>query len=158
MFERNPIDTFNATAIAVEVRLTGGQTLVGRAALERGQSVHHLLRGGDDFLYVESADGDGDFVPRSVIAGLKVIRPVVPQPLRQPAPAAAPVDAARILGVGEDAAWDDVKAAYHEQLKSYHPDKFAHVALPKEVARYMDGKAKQITQAFQLMKAARNAG
>ena len=155
VFERNPIDNLNATAIAVEVTLADGTIMHGRAALDRGRSVHHLLGGDDAFLYLERADGDADFLPKSEIKGLKIIRPVVPQPLRQPSPTSQ-FDPARVLGVPDDAPWNDVRAAYHRLLKAYHPDKFAGVDLPPEVAAYIDAKAKQINQAFRMIKTARS--
>jgi len=156
MFERNPIDNLNATAIAVEVRLKSGQVITGRAALDKGKSVHHLLRGEDDFLYVELSDGDADFVPKAAIEGMKIVRPVIPQALRQPSHSDQGLDPARILGVNHDAPWAEIKAAYHQMLKAYHPDKYAGVDLPAEVATYLDAKAKQITQAFRLLKSARS--
>lgn len=155
VFERNPIDNRNATAIAVELRLEDGTVLHGRTALDKGRSIHQLMSGNDTFIYLELADGDADFVPKSDIKGLKIIRPVVPQPLRQPSGSMA-FDPARALGVQPDATWDEIRAAYHRQLKAYHPDKFAGVDLPPEVAAYLDAKSKQINQAFRMLKSARS--
>jgi DnaJ-domain-containing protein 1 len=155
VFERNPIDNRNAMAIAVEITLDDGTLLHGRTALDKGRSVHQLMSGEDSFLYVERADGDADFIPKASIKGLKIVRPVIPQPLRQPS-SSGQFDPARVLGVATDATWDEIRAAYHQAVKLYHPDRFAGIDLPPEVASYIDAKAKQINQAFRMLKAARS--
>ena len=158
MFERNPIDNASAIPVAVEVRLAGGATVRGRAALTRGTSVHRLLTSADDFLCVEDADGDMDFIPKSEIRGLKLIKPVVPRPLPQPSVTSDAFDPARILGVARGDDWAAVHAAYRRLAKAYHPDRFAGIDLPPEIAAYLDAKSKQINQAFRVLKAARGAG
>ncbi|MEL6299205.1 MAG: J domain-containing protein [Pseudomonadota bacterium] len=157
MFERNPIDSHNAVLIAVEITLDDGTALSGRAALERGRAVHQLMKGADDFLYVETHDGEADFVPKDEIKRLKIIRPVMPRPLAAPAETGdAAMRPAHVLGVSADAAWDTVRQAYRDLAKRYHPDRFAGVELPPEVADYVEAKAKQINQAFRMMKASRS--
>ena len=157
MFERNPIDNASAITFAVEVRLADGSTVHGRAALTRGTSVHRLLANEDDFLCVENPDGDIDFIPKSEIRGLKLIKPIVPRPLPQPGISAENVDPARVLDIAPDAGWETVRSAYRRLAKLYHPDRFAGVDLPPEIGAYLDAKSKQINQAFRLLKAARSA-
>jgi len=157
MFERNPIDNLNASAIAVEITCQDGTIIVGRAALDNGKSVHQLLAGDGNFLYVEGPDGDGDFVAKSSIKGLKVIKPVQPRALRQPSQTGGTFDPARVLGVDRQAPWDEIHSAYRKLAKLYHPDRYAGVELPSEVAAYLDGKAKQVNQAFRMLKSERSA-
>lgn len=157
MFERNPVDNWNAVTIAVEVTLDDGRTVVGRGALDRGKSVHKLLDGDDGFFYVETFDGDADFIPKSAIKRLKIIKPVEPRVLMQPGHAEDPMEPARVLDVSDDAPWDEVHASYRRLAKLYHPDRYAGIELPPEVADYIQAKAKRINQAFRLMKAARSA-
>ncbi len=156
MFERNPIDNASAITVAVEITCADGRTIIGRAALDRGVSVHRLLASDDPFLCVEHVNGDLDFLPKSEIRGLKLIKPIAPRPLPQPALATEALQPERILGIAPDADWDTVRAAYRALAKRYHPDRFAGLDLPPEVNDYLDAKAKQIGQAFQLLKSARN--
>lgn len=153
MFERNPIDAHAATVIAVVVTLDDGRTIHGRAALDRGHSVHRLLAGDDAFLYVEQSDGAGQFVPKAQIRGVSIVRPIVPRPLRQPEALLGAFDPRRVLGVGVDAPWPEIKRAYRTLAKRYHPDRFESVDLPAEVAAYLDAKSRQINQAFDILKA-----
>ncbi|MGF1650188.1 MAG: DnaJ family molecular chaperone [Hyphomicrobiaceae bacterium] len=156
MFERTPVDNFSVHTVLVEISLDDGTARIGRAALEQGRSVHALLNGSGPFLYVESLDGDADFLPKARIAALKLVKPIEPRVLNQPSLDASRFDPARVLGVSSTAPWSEVHAAYRDLVKLYHPDRFASVDLPPEVAAYLDAKAKQITLAFRLLKSARN--
>lgn len=158
MFERNPIDNANALAIAVEITLDDGRTIMGRAALDRGTSVHKLLTAAGDFLYVQSYDGDDDFIPVNTIANLKILKPVKPSALRQPTQAGADLNPAHVLSVDPHADWDTIRTAYRRLAKLYHPDRYASLDLPDEVAAYLDAKAKQINQAFRMLKGGRSGG
>ncbi|MEZ5844676.1 MAG: J domain-containing protein [Hyphomicrobiaceae bacterium] len=157
MFERNPVDNLSALTIAVEVTLADGRQLAGRAALAHGRSIHQLLDGSDGFLYLEGFDGDADFLPKADIRGLKVVRGSPAQPLVQPSATARDIDPARVLGVARNAPWEDIRAAYHRLVKQYHPDRYAGLDLPPEVARYLDAMAKQVNLAFRLLKTAHSA-
>ncbi|MEL7302546.1 MAG: J domain-containing protein [Pseudomonadota bacterium] len=157
MFERNPIDSHSAVLIAVEIEVDDGTVLHGRAALERGRSVHTLLKGGDDFVYIETHDGDASFVPKDSIKRLKIVKPVIPRPLVTPAHASdEALNPAAVLGVEADASWEAIRDAYRGLAKLYHPDRYAGVELPDEVSDYIETKAKQINQAFRLLKTARS--
>ncbi|MEM7776478.1 MAG: hypothetical protein AAF732_12785 [Pseudomonadota bacterium] len=109
MFERNPIDNVNAVTITVALTLTDGRVVSGRAAFDRQTSIHRLLDTADSFLYVENFNGDAEFIPKSDIRGVKVMKPIVPQPLRQPVGSDAELSPARILGVDDDADWDAIR-------------------------------------------------
>jgi len=51
-----------------------------------------------------------------------------------------------ILGVKKESSKGDIKRAYHEKMKQYHPDKFAH--LSPEFQELANEKAKLINEAF----------
>ena len=157
MFERNPIDNHSALTIVVEVTLADGRQLAGRAALSQGKSIHQLLDGQEGFLYLEDFKGEATFLPKAEIKGLTVVRGAPTQPLIQPGAASRDVDPSRILGVARDASWDEIRASYHRLVKLYHPDRYAGLELPPEVARYLDGMAKQVNLAFRLLKTAHSA-
>ncbi len=53
-----------------------------------------------------------------------------------------------ILGVRENASFDEIKAAYRRAISEVHPDKFAN-ASETERAR-AEAKAKQINAAYEL--------
>jgi hypothetical protein len=79
MFERNRVDNRTETLIAIEVQLADGSKIAGRAVLAAGKGVHKLLEGDEGFIYLDVFDGDGMFVPKADIRGLKVLTGIKPQ-------------------------------------------------------------------------------
>jgi DnaJ domain len=157
MFERNPVDNSTLVTVAVEITMTDGSVVTGRAGLPPTRQVHKLLEGPDAFLFIETFEGEQTFVPKGTIAGIKLVNPVRPQALRLAAADATAFDPYAVLGIAKGTAFDDVRAAYHRLTKLYHPDATAGVTLPPEVRTYMDARAKQINAAFRLLKSPRRA-
>ena len=157
MFERNRIDNVSVVTVAVEITLADGNVITGRAVVASSRSVHKLMDGPDTFLYIDQFSGEGTFVPKASIKLLKLVSPSRPQSLHLHIADATLFDPYKTLGIGRDAPWDQIKCAYHELTKVYHPDVYAAVALPPEVAGYLDGRMKQINTAFRLLKSTRTA-
>jgi hypothetical protein len=152
MFERNRVDNRAETLIAVEITLADGSVVAGRSVLSPGKGVHKLLERDEAFLYVDAFDGEGMFVPKADIKGLKVLNSGRQQSLMLPIPDARNFDPYRILGLEKDASFEVIRDAYHRLSKLYHPDRYAGVELPPEVGAYLDGKAKSINAAFRALK------
>ena len=152
MFERNPVDNKAEMLVAIEIALGDGSKIAGRAVLAPGKGVHKLLEGADAFIYVDSFDGDGAFVPKADIRGLTVIKPGKPAAMTLPIPDARTFDPYRVLGLEKGASFDEIQGAYHRLSKQYHPDLFASVKLPAEVQRYLESMAKNLNAAFQALR------
>lgn len=152
MFERNPVDNKAECLIAVEIALADGSRIAGRAVLGPGKGVHKLLEGDDAFLYVDGFDGEGAFVPKSEIKGMKVIAPGRPSAMNLSIPDARNFEPYRVLGLEKGASADDIKAAYHQLSKRYHPDRYANTGLPQEVGAYLEAMAKSVNAAYRALK------
>jgi hypothetical protein len=151
MFERNPVDNSAPATVAVELTLDDGTVLTGRASIPHARAVHKLMDGAEPFLYVEVYGGEPMFVPKISIKSVKIVTPARMQSLPTMQVDTA-FDPHRALGLASSATFDDIKIAYHRLAKMYHPDVFAAVTLPPEVATYVEGRAKQINAAFRLLK------
>ncbi|MBX9925989.1 MAG: J domain-containing protein [Hyphomicrobiaceae bacterium] len=152
MFERNPVDNISAVTVAIEATLDDGRVITGRAAVSNARAVHKLMDGSEPFLYVEEFDGEATFVPKASIKALKLVTPMRPQALNARVQDATSFDPYRVLGIGKSAPWDEIKSAYHRLSKLYHPDVYASVTLPPEVATYLGARASEINAAFRLLK------
>ncbi len=152
MFERNPVDNKTECLIAVEIALTDGSRVAGRAVLGPGKGVHKLIEDREGFLYVDGFDGEGAFVPKSDIKGLKVLAPGKPTALNLSIPDARNFEPYRVLGLEKDASIDDIKAAYHRLTKLYHPDRYASVGLPQEIGAYLEAMAKSVNAAYRALQ------
>lgn len=61
-------------------------------------------------------------------------------------------DPYKILGVSRDATDEEIKKAYREMVKKYHPDNYANTPM----AELAEEKMKEINQAYDLIKQARS--
>ena len=52
-----------------------------------------------------------------------------------------------VLEIERNAGWEDIKRAYRERIKEYHPDKVAH--LGAELRALAERKAKEINRAYE---------
>jgi DnaJ-domain-containing protein 1 len=154
MFERNPVDNSAPASVVVEITLDDQTVLTGKATIPHARAVHKLMDGSEPFLYVDVTGGDATFVPKASIKALKILTPTRTQSLPS-AQIDSSFDPHRALGLSKSASFEEVKTAYHRLTKMYHPDVFAAVTLPPEVAAYLDGRAKQINSAFRMLKGAR---
>jgi DnaJ domain len=53
-----------------------------------------------------------------------------------------------VLGVGEGASEEAVKSAYHDLVRTYHPDRIAGLGIPREFASFASYLLAQINSAF----------
>ena len=57
-----------------------------------------------------------------------------------------------ILGVSTDAPMDEIKKAYRQNVKEYHPDKMASKGLPDEYVEFAKKKMVEINEAYDYLK------
>lgn len=144
---------FSSTAKTIEVAVhtldgaTMRVSLVQSKAHSHAQSIESILASGTPFLEFISSDGQRKFLAKHQIA---CVEPV--EPLRKPAltPPGDPrfVDAFVLMGLDRNCTFEQAKDAYHRLAKSYHPDSYSGMGLPKEVERYLADMFKQINAAF----------
>jgi len=61
-----------------------------------------------------------------------------------------------VLGCSPDDTDDQVKRCYRHRVQEYHPDKIAAKGLPDEFTRFAQDKFREIQEAWEQIKAARN--
>ena len=66
------------------------------------------------------------------------------------------MDPYKVLGVSPSASDDEIKTAYRNLVKKYHPDRYANA--PKEVQEQVSEKVKQINTAYDEIKRLRSGG
>lgn len=64
-------------------------------------------------------------------------------------------DAYAVLGISEDASEDQIKRAYRKLIRENHPDKLASKGLPQGMRAIAEERARQINQAYELIRQAR---
>ncbi len=60
-----------------------------------------------------------------------------------------------VLGVTQDASESEVKKAYREKVKEFHPDKIVSKGLPEEFLDFAEEKFKEVNEAYETIKKVR---
>ncbi|MEM9279711.1 MAG: J domain-containing protein [Pseudomonadota bacterium] len=145
----------SSKSIEVSIRMLDGAII--RGGLSKGQTgtLEGVLSKETPFLEFVSKDGQRKFLAKHQIA---YVEPV--EPLRKPVLVSMNdplyTDAYTILGIQKGCTFEDAKAAFHSKAKQYHPDNYAGLELPEEVARYVNDMFRQINTAFTELRAELN--
>jgi hypothetical protein len=150
---------FSKTAgpLCVEITLESGQTLKGRFPAPPGRSLTEFLNSGVAFVEFEAVGGQRTFLAKSSL------REVTPTNVAAIPALPAGVndlngfDPCAVLGVAADASKADVRRAYLQLVKTYHPDRFAAVELPGEVREYLAAMSRRINAAHDTLEAVHRA-
>jgi hypothetical protein len=138
---------------SVEITLEDGKTLKGKLVLPPGRSLPETLNGGAAFIEFEPFGGERTYLAKS---SLRLVRPMnlPPQPtLATPSKEFNDFDPHSVLGVGADADKEQVRRAYLQLAKIYHPDRYATIDLPHEVREYLAAMARRINAAHEALTA-----
>lgn len=158
MFERNRVDTMTQSqqvALPVEVTLDDGTLLKGRFLISANRPVHEVLNGPTLFLEFQPYGGEASLIAKATIRAIKLVNAPNAQQLKSGARIADTFDPHQILGVAADASPDEIRRAYHELAKVYHPDRYATAVLPDEVRDYLAATVRRINLAFQALDRSR---
>jgi DnaJ-domain-containing protein 1 len=140
-------------SVPVEVGLINGGTLKGKLWVSAGKTLADTLNAAHAFLeFAPYGDERMHYLAKAHILTLSTIDIPKPMPLYERRGVVDADDPHRILGVEPGAAWHAVREAYLQLAKTYHPDRFAGVHLPEEVAEYMGLRARRINAAYALLE------
>lgn len=155
MFERNRIDNAPATtAVPVAIAFTDGNHEKGRLFIPVGRNLQDCLNGNGTFLEFEPYGGERSYLAKASIFSLKLIGvPKVPN-LSNYAGQKDDFDPFAILSAAPGSDWQQIRAAYVERAKTYHPDRYSSAELPSEVRDYLATMARRINLAFETLQSA----
>ncbi|MEM7774819.1 MAG: DnaJ domain-containing protein [Pseudomonadota bacterium] len=157
MFERNQVDSGNAgrsALVTAEITFDDGRSAIGCFSLPTSKRLFDLLNGTDHFMEFRPFGGDPEFIARTSIAAVKLLSGAPKLPAHMAATGA--FDPYKVLNVKPDSSWDEVQNAYRAQSATYHPDRYASVDLPDEIAIYIEERARALNCAFAALQRAHN--
>jgi hypothetical protein len=154
MFERTRVDNAPSeqNAVPAEVTLADGRVLAGRLIASTSRTPIEMLNGAGAFLEFEPYGGERQFLAKASLAAVRLVAVPASENLAQRVRDADGFDPHQTLGVRRDASVEDVRRAYHEMAKAYHPDRYATAELPAEVKTYLATMARRINTAFALIE------
>lgn len=151
MFERNRIDNRpEPVSVPVEIETASGDKLAGRLRVPAGQTPLDCLNGSGGFVEFEPFGAEPRFMAKSTLAAVRLSN-VPPAPRLQPR-TMADFDPFQVLGIAEDADREAIRRAYVELTKTYHPDIYAGLTLPDEIAGYLEAMARRINAAYSALE------
>lgn len=149
MFERGRIDTRpEPMAVPVELELMGGEVQKGKLMLLASQAPLDAINQPGGFVEFVPYAGEPRLVAKSNIASIRLVGvPRVPA-LRVRSGVTDDFEPYTILGLPHGSPFEDVRNAYIELSKTYHPDRYSSAALPAEVVGYLETMARRVNAAY----------
>lgn len=154
MFERNKIDNApEPTFVPVEITLADGERLKGKMAVPMGRTILDAINGSGTFVEFEPYGGERRFIAKAQMASIQLVGVPRSSALGHRTRPQGDFDPHAILGVSTEASWDEVRQAYVQLTKSYHPDRYANAVLPDEVKDYLDSTVRRLNAAYAALEA-----
>jgi DnaJ-domain-containing protein 1 len=150
MFERS-----HENRIAVVVTLTDGETLQGSLRLPLSNKLADAVNNAEPFLDFAGSDGERCFIAKHCVRKVQPFNVPRNDQLERTSKNGPEFDPHLILGLSKEADAASVKQAYHRLARSYHPDRFAGIELPREMHDYATAMLARINLAYRQLQAKR---
>jgi DnaJ-domain-containing protein 1 len=141
--------------IAAQLTLASGETLVAQIMGNTTGKLLDTLNRPEPFIEVEMTDGTSRVIARQTILGATAIAAPKADELQR-AQRGWAFDPCAVLGVPANATAEEIRSAYMQRVKSYHPDRFVSLNLPKEVEDYAASMLQRINTAYQALQPKNN--
>jgi len=137
--------------VFANVKLSDGRQLDGKFLIAETSSLLMTLNGEGKFAVFVSHDGDTKLIAKSSIieANEKVIHKVKPLSCSND----NGFNPYKILGVDPETAFDVIEEQYKKLARKYHPGRYTHREMPKEIAEYAVAMSQLIEQAYHSLAA-----
>jgi DnaJ-domain-containing protein 1 len=150
MFERGLSNMSDRTKVAAALTLTSGECLTVQISVSGGARILDMLNRPEAFIEAEGVDGTSRILLKQTIASLTPISVPKADELSRSQKTAV-FDPLAILGLSPGANAEQIRAAFLQRVKAYHPDKFAGLGLPREVEDYAASMLQRINAAYQAL-------
>ncbi|MEQ1650983.1 MAG: J domain-containing protein [Hyphomicrobium sp.] len=158
MFERNRVDnTLQTMTVPAEITLADGSVHKGKFVITAARSIYEVLNGETKFLDFETFDGERTLIAKATLASINILTVPSAGGLNARLRDGDQFDPYQVLGLSQGASWDEVRQAYLQLSKIYHPDLYANVVLPAEVKDYLAAIARRLNAAYRALEAPHQA-
>jgi hypothetical protein len=141
----------NSVRALVKFTLADGRAETVSLKMPLSSKLHDALNGPDLFLDVADAAGRPYFLAKAEIRRAELVE--VPQAdqmqLRRRATDRDGFDPYQVLGIQREATVQAIHDAYHAKVRTYHPDRFASIELPREMKDYAEAMLVRINLAYE---------
>jgi DnaJ-domain-containing protein 1 len=138
--------------VPVALIMVDGEILRGNMRMPISGRLVDAMNSSDLYLILELADGSTALLAKHSVRRLNPIdMPRNDQLLRRSTDSSV-FDPHAILGVPRNASAEEIKAAYHNLVRTYHPDRFASAGLPREMLDYSHAMLTRINAAYEQLE------
>jgi hypothetical protein len=134
------------------VTLDDGSILKGRIHVSVTKTLADELNGPSSFLEFHAVNGDKTLLSKIRIATVTSFEAPKADQLVQSLRQVESFNAYEILQIERGAGPEEIKSAYHRLAKTYHPDRFAALELPPEMADYVAAVARRLNLAYGMLQ------
>jgi hypothetical protein len=153
MFDRGSRESSQGP-VTVQITLEGGEEMQGRLVLPPGRALSDVLNSAAPFLEFEPGDGERMFIAKSALQSVKPLNVPARPDLWAGSAEAGSFDPHVVLGLKPGATREEARDAYVRLAKTYHPDRYAAVELPREVREYLAAMVRRVNAAHQVLETA----
>jgi hypothetical protein len=159
MFEKNRASNASSagTAIAARLILNSGEVLDGSVISHCTGRFQEVLNSSAAFVEFQNHQGQTRYFNKSAIVSLDPVNIPATDQLARRNPNSPVFDPYQVLGVRSDMPMTDIRTAYHELARAYHPDRFLTANLPTEVMQYLESMAQRVNLAWETVSRAQVA-
>jgi len=137
------------TFIPVVLTLVSGEAVKGAIAIRKNGRLGDLLNGPDRFVLFKTNSQEPVYLAQNSIAAVQSNELPKTRQLDAALKQLAHASPHSILEVEPGIDKVQLRNAYHEMVKTYHPDQFANTTLPQEVTTYLDAVIQRFNAAYQ---------
>jgi DnaJ-domain-containing protein 1 len=151
MFERNR-STFSSAQdqrVPVSLTMVDGEILRGNLRMPVSGKLIDAMNNADLYFDLEMPDGSAAFLAKHSVRRVTPVDVPRSDQLSRRTADLSIFDPYTVLGLARGASPEEVKAAYHALVRSYHPDRFASANLPREMQDYAHAMLTRINAAYQ---------
>ncbi len=156
MFERGNNDRSGQGAVSVAITLDDGQELTGNVLIPLSRSLFEILNKDGGFIEYQSFDGEQHYIAKHALRSIKLMNVEKEENLAVRLRNMDGFDPFAVLGVDQGRPWKEVRAAYLELSKHYHPDRYCNADLPEEVTAYLAAMVRRINAAYAALEATKS--
>jgi hypothetical protein len=149
MFERA-----HENRISVIVTMTDGETMQGSLRLPLSNKLADAINNPESFLDFAMPDGERCFLAKHSVRRVEPFNVPRVDQLERHGKSDQGFDPCQILGLPKDPNAVAIKQAYHRLARSYHPDRFAGLELPREMHDYATAMLARINLAYKQLQGA----
>jgi DnaJ-domain-containing protein 1 len=145
--------TNNVQRALVNLHLIDGTRQIASIRLPLSGKLNEAMNNADGFLDVITGDGQQQFIAKHAIQKAETIDPPKARLNQQRRDSDNKYfDPHAVLGITNTTGKDEMRQAYINLVKSYHPDRFANLDLPAEMKDYAAAMQARINMAYEQLK------